>query len=71
MLPVEPSDVVGFSAPNTIDNTPGIGLATTTTSYTRYTLYEFGDRGQRTTLPIGAAVTIHPQVAPLVSVEGE
>ena len=71
VLPVEPSDVVGFSAPNNDANTPGIDLATTTTSDTRYTLYEFGDRGQRTTLPIGPAVTTHSQVVPLVSVEGE
>ena len=70
VLPVEPSDVVGFSAPNS-DANIGINLATTTTSDTRYTLYEFGDMGPIKTLPIGPAVTTHSQVVPLISVEGE
>ena len=71
VLPVEPSDVVGFSAPNTNANSPGINLATSTTSDTRYTLYEWGNIGPRTTLQIGLPVTTRPQVVPLVSVEGE
>ena len=64
--------MVGFSAPNFDANSPGIGLATTTTSDTRYTLYEWGNRPRgSSTLPIGPAVTTRPQVVPLVSVEGE
>ena len=71
VLPVEPSDVVGFSAPNNDANSPGINLATTTTSDTRYTLYEFSNTGPRTTLQINPNMTTRPQVVPLVSVEGE
>ena len=71
VLPVEPSDVVGFSAPNTVANSPGIDLATTTTSDTRYTLYELGNLGSRTTLQVNSAVTTRLQVIPLISVEGE
>ena len=62
--------MVGFSAPNNDANSPGINLATTTTSDTRYTLYELGDNmGPRRTLPIDPAVTTRSQVAPLISVE--
>ena len=70
VLPVEPSDVVGFSAPNTDVNTPGIELATTSTTDTRYTMYEWGNTGNRTTLQVNPVVTAR-QVVPLVSVEGE
>ena len=63
--------MVGFSAPNNDANSPGINLATTTTNDTRYTLYEFGDMGPRTTLQVNAAMTAHPAVVPLVSVECE
>ena len=64
--------MVGFSGPNSDPNTPGIDLATTTTtSDTRYTLYDWGIMGPRTTLQVNPAVTTRSQVAPLISVEGE
>ena len=67
-LSVESGDVVGFLGPNTDPRSEGIGIATSTTSDTRYTLFEFNTVIE--TVVIDAAALIRTQAIPLISAEG-
>ena len=68
-LSVESGDVVGFSAQNNDARSVGIGIATSSTSDTRYTLFEFNTVIE--TAVIDAAVLTRTQAIPLISAEGE
>ena len=67
-LSVEFGDVVGYSAQNNDARSEGIAIATSSTSDTRYTLFDFNTVIE--TAVIDAAVLTRTQAIPLISAEG-
>ena len=70
-LLVESGDVVGFLAQNNDAQSEGIGIATSSTSDTRYTLFEFSPLVKTAVIDAATSPHIQSLTIPLISAEGE